>query len=120
MKLIIAHLPHDALESVRTELLDLGVQKITIAQVHSSGPQSGETLRYRGAALPTHARPELRLECVATAERSRAVVGVLREHASTRSGLGGRVAVVDLEELHEASPEDHIFSGDPRLATAVH
>lgn len=36
MKLIVAHLPNDAFESVRTGLLDLGVLRMTISQVHSS------------------------------------------------------------------------------------
>lgn len=120
MKLIIAHLPNDALESVRTELLDLGVLRITISQVHSSGPQSAMTLHARGAVLHTQLRSELRMECVVAAEQTPAVVNVLRGHASTRWGLGGRVAVLDLEEIHQDSPEERIFADDHRLDTAVH
>jgi len=120
MKLIIAHLPNDAFESVRTELLDLGVPRMTVTEVHSSGPQSATMLRSRGVTLRTHLRPELRLECVAPADQTLAVVNVLRGHASTRWGLGGRVTVLDLEGLHEDSSEPHSFPDDPRLDAAVH
>lgn len=120
MKLIGAHLPNDAFEPVKTELLDVGVLRITISEVHSSDPLSATTLEYRGAALHTDLRSELRLECVADDDQSPAVVNVLRGHASTGWGFGGRVAVLDLEELHEASSEDHIFPDDPRLDMALH
>ena len=66
MKLIIAHLPNDAFSPVRTELMDLGVLRMTVSEVHTATLQSAITLRYRGAPLHSHLRPELRLECVAT------------------------------------------------------
>lgn len=118
MKLIIAHLPDDALEPVRSELLDLGVHRTTISEVHSSGTQSAMTLRYRGTALHTHLRSELRLECLATAEQSPAVVNVLRGHTSRAGALAGHVAVLDLEEVHQGVSDDH-FPDDPRLDVAV-
>lgn len=115
MKLIIAHLPHDAFESVRTELVDLGVLRMTISEVHSANGHSAITLRYRGASLETHLRAELRLECVATDRQSPAVINVL----SGNERSAGQVAVLDLEEPHQQSSED-VFSQDPRLDAAVH
>lgn len=107
MKLIIAHLPSDEWESVRTELLDLGVLRTTISQVHSSGPQSDRTLHdLRGAEIHTHLRAELRLELVAAAEQAPAIVELLRGHVGTRWGLDGRVAVLDIEGLHRSSQAD--------------
>lgn len=119
MKLIIAHIPNDAFEPVRAELLDLGVLRMTISVVHSSGPQSARTLRYRGATLQTELRSELRLECVAGAAQSQAVVNVLRGYADAGAGHSGQVAVIDVEELHD-SAEDRIFPDDPRLDTALY
>lgn len=119
MKLIIAHIPNDAFEPVRAELLDLGVLRMTISVVHSSGPQSARTLRYRGATLQTELRSELRLECVAGAAQSPAVVNVLRGYADAGAGHSGQVAVIDVEELH-GSAEDRIFPEDPRLDTALY
>jgi len=119
MKLIIAHLPKDAFEPVRVELLDLGVHKTTISEVHSCGPQAPVTLHYRGAAMIIHVRSELRLECLATAEQSPGVVDVLRRHASRAGAFAGQVAVLELEELHQASSEDDVFSNDPRMETAA-
>ena len=34
MKLIIAHLPNDAFSPVRTALIDLGVLRVTVSEVH--------------------------------------------------------------------------------------
>ncbi len=117
MKLIIAYLPTEAFERARTELLDVGVTRTTISEVRSSGPWSLTSLSYRGAALDVHLRSELRLECLAGDEQSPAVVDVLRGHAS-HAGLAGRVAVLDLEELHVGWTEDAITPGDPRFDMA--
>jgi len=114
MKLIIAHLPINALEPVRTQLIDLGVRRMTISEAHSTSAQHAITLRYRGAPLETHLRAELRLECVATDEWSPAVITVLRRHA----GATGQVAVLDVEELHQERSEEHVFSEDARLEAA--
>ncbi len=119
MKLIIAHVPNDAWESVRTDLLDLGVLRTTLSEVHSWGPLSARTLHYRGAALSTHLRSELRLECVATNEQSDAVAGVLRGYTNTSWGFGGSVAVLDVEELHQPSAEDDVFPDDPRREATI-
>ena len=118
MKLIIAYLPTEAFEQARTALLDVGVTRTTISEVRSSGPSASKTLHYRGAALETNLRSELRLECLADAEQSPAVVDVLRGHAS-QAGLAGRVAVLDLEELHVCWSDDAITPADPRFDMAA-
>ncbi len=119
MKLIIAHLPNGAFESVRSQLFALGILRTTISEVHSSAPGSTKTLRYRGAAVRSHLRSELRLECVATAAQSPAVVSVLREYTSSNLGFGGSIAVLELEELYETSLGDDAFPADPRVDAAV-
>lgn len=120
MKLIIAHLANDAFDAVRCELRDLGVHTTTISEIHTSSPQTAMALQYRGAAMQTHLRPFLKLECVAGDEQATAVVKLLRGHTG-RAGAGAlRVAVVDLEELYEASAADEVFLDDPRLDTRVH
>jgi nitrogen regulatory protein PII len=121
MKLIIAHLPSDAFSSVRTALIDLGVlrvtvSEVTVSEVHTASSQSAITLRYRGAPLHSHLRPELRLECVATDGQSPMIINVLRGYA----GSAGQVAVLELEELHQESSQEPVFSDDPRLEAAVH
>lgn len=96
MKLIVAHLPHDAMQPVRTELLDLGVARITISEVRSSDPGSERTLRYRGAAMNVQMGSELRLECPAPAFIVPAVVSALQAY-------GARIALIDLEDLPDAA-----------------
>jgi len=44
------------------------------------------------------------------------IISVLRAHA----GSAGQVAVLELEELHQAAPEEAVFADDPRLEPAVH
>ena len=116
MKLIIAHVPNDAFEPLRAELIDLGVLRMTVSEVHSTSARSATALRYRGAPLTTHLRAELRIECVATETQSPAVIDVLRTNAI----CAGQIAMLDLEELHQQSSAEVAFSDDPRLDAAVH
>ena len=116
MKLIIAHVPNDAFQQVRAELIDLGVLRMTVAEVHSTSARSAIALRYRGAPLATHLRAELRIECLATETQSLAVIDVLRANA----GCAGQIAVLGLEELHQESSAEVAFSDDRRLDAAVH
>ncbi len=44
------------------------------------------------------------------------IINVLRGYA----GSVGRVAVLELEELHQQSSQEPVFSDDPRLEAAVH
>ena len=113
--LIIAHLPNHAFEPARTELADLGVLRITISEVHSTSMLPAVTLRYRGAALETHLRTELRLECVAPEGEAPAVLDVLCAYA----GRSGQVAVLDIEELHRPRAAEQVFMADPRLESAA-
>jgi len=116
MKLIIAHVPNNAFEPVRAELIDLGVLRMTVSEVHSTSARSAIALRYRGAPLTTHLRAELRIECVATNGRSPAVIAVLCGLA----GPDGQVAALDIEDLHPHWPQDDLFCEDPRREAAVH
>ncbi len=50
MKLIIAHVPNDAFEPVRTELTDLGVLRIAMSEVHSTSAEPAITPLPRSAS----------------------------------------------------------------------
>lgn len=113
MKMIIAHLPNDAIETIRTELDGLGVPRMALAEVFSTSPRPPLTLRYRGAAMQTHLRAEMRFECVATDEQATAVIDLLRDHV----GPYGQIAMLDLEELHQQRSGS--YSEDPRRDIAV-
>ncbi len=115
MKLIIAHLPNDAFDPVRTELNELGVLRVTISEVHSACTETPITLRYRGASLQTRLRPELRLECVTIDGQSARVVDTLRAYA----GVKGQVAVVNLEELYEDGQTNSSIPEDARRLSGV-
>jgi len=120
MKLIIAYLPKTAFEPVRTDLLKLGVNAMTTSEVHSSAPRSAVTLQYRRASMVTHLRSQMRVECFATDDQAPAVVGVLRRQALRAESSAGRVAVLELEELHHTFETDGL-SDDSRLSsTAVY
>ncbi len=113
MKMIIAHLPNDAVETIRTGLDGLGVPRMALTEVFATSPRPPVTLRYRGAAMQTHLRAEMRFECYATDEQATAVIELLRDHA----GPYGQIAVLDLAELHQQ--RSGIYSEDPRLDIAL-
>jgi len=119
MNLIIAHVPNDSFDLVRSELHEIGVGTTTISEVHVSGPQSTRTLRYRRATLQTHLQPALKLECVASDEQSPAIVDLLRRY-TVGAGTGAQwVAVLELNALYEAAVEDDAFPNDPWLVSAL-
>ena len=115
MKLIMAYLPNGSFECARTQLADLGVLRLTVSEVRSTSALPAVTLRYRGASLKTHLRPELRVECVAAEQQAPAAVNVLRACA----GGYGQVLVLDIEELHQSPVQEPTFASDPRLESAM-
>lgn len=117
MKLIIAQIPNDTFEATRTELLAQGVLRMSVAQIYTADPQSTKALHYRGLAVKTHLRPQLRVECIVAAQQSCEIVDILRGSAAL--GHSGSVAVLDLEEYYPASSEAELFTDDPRLVAAT-
>ena len=98
MKMIVAYIRHEAFEPIRQELLDAGYPSLSVLEAKGSGRQKGITKHYRGATIPIHLRPKLRLECVVETEGAGVVVDTILRHARTGAVGDGKVFVLPVEE----------------------
>jgi nitrogen regulatory protein PII len=98
MKMVVAYIRHEAFEPIREELLGAGFPSISVSEVKGSGRQKGLTEHYRGASIPIHLRPKLKLECVVETESAAVVTDAILRHARTGAVGDGKVFVLPVEE----------------------
>ena len=98
MKMIVAYIRHEAFEPIRAELLEAGFPSLTIAEVKGSGRQKGMTEHYRGAEIPLHLRPKLRLECVVDDSDVELVIDTILRHGRTGSVGDGKVFLLPVDD----------------------
>ena len=100
MKMIVAYIRHEAFEPIRQELLDAGFPSLSVTEVKGSGRQKGLTEHYRGASIPIHLRPKLKLECVVESDDAGLVTDAILRHARTGAVGDGKVFVLPVEEAY--------------------
>jgi nitrogen regulatory protein PII len=98
MKMIVAYIRHEAFEPIREELLEAGYPSLSVLEAKGSGRQKGVTEHYRGAALPIHLRPKLRLECVVDDGSVDVVTDTILRHARTGSVGDGKIFLLPVED----------------------
>jgi nitrogen regulatory protein PII len=98
MKMVVAYIRHEAFEPIRHELLQAGFPSMSVTEVKGSGRQKGITEHYRGAELPIHLRPKLKIECVVSTTDVELVVETILRHARTGSIGDGKIFVMPVEE----------------------
>ena len=98
MKMIVAYIRHEAFEPIREELLHEGFPSLSITEVKGSGRQKGITEHYRGAELPIHLRPKVKVECVVETQHVDLVTQTILRHARTGSIGDGKIFVLPVEE----------------------
>ena len=98
MKMIVPYIRHEAFEPIRQDLLAAGFPSLSVTEVKGSGRQKGITEHYRGAELPIHLRPKLKLECVVETEHVRTVAETILRHARTGSIGDGKIFLLPVEE----------------------
>jgi nitrogen regulatory protein PII len=98
MKMVVAYIRHEAFEPIRADLLNAGFPSLTIAEVKGSGRQKGLTEHYRGAEMPIHLRPKLRVECVVDDGDAQLIVETILRHARTGSVGDGKIFLLPVEE----------------------
>jgi len=96
MKLIMAVIKPFKLEAVRTALMDLGVEGMTVSEVKGFGRQKGQTEIYRGAEYNVEFVPKVRLEIVVDDGRAERVIEAVRDAAQTGKIGDGKIFVMDV------------------------
>jgi nitrogen regulatory protein P-II 1 len=99
MKKIEAVISPFKLEEVKAELAAIGVNGLTVAEVHGVGRQRGHTELYRGAEYTIHAVPKVEIEVVVRDEQVPDVVATIREAARTGRIGDGKIFVLPVEDV---------------------
>ncbi len=99
MKLIVAYIQPDKLESVKDELLKADVGKVSvIANAMGCGQQKGHVTSYRGAVTKINLRPKTRLEIAVNDAFVQTTIDAIIKGARTGQIGDGKIFVLPMEE----------------------
>ena len=97
MKLVTAIIQPHRLDPVREKLTSIGIEGMTVTEVHGYGRQKGHTEIYRGAEYKIAFLPKIKLEVAVQDGRVDDVVGVITQASRTGKIGDGKIFVIDLE-----------------------
>jgi len=100
MKLIVAIIKPFRLDEVKTALIGMGVQGLTVTEVRGFGRQRGHTEVYRGAEYKIDFVPKLRLEILVDESDAQRVAQELMEHARTGQIGDGKLWIVPVDAVY--------------------
>ncbi len=100
MRLIVAIIKPFRLDEVKTALISMGVQGLTVTEVRGFGRQRGHTEVYRGAEYKIDFVPKLRLEILVDASDAERVAHELMEHARTGQIGDGKLWIVPVDAVY--------------------
>ena len=100
MKLIVAIIKPFRLDEVKTALISMGVQGLTVTEVRGFGRQRGHTEVYRGAEYKIDFVPKLRLEILVDEPDAERVAQELMEHARTGQIGDGKLWIVPVDAVY--------------------
>ena len=99
MKLVTAIIKLFRLDDVRSTLLGIGVQGVTVTEVKGFGRQRGHTELYRGAKYVVDFLPKHKLEIATSAEQLDQIVDTIIAAARTGKIGDGKIFVSELEHV---------------------
>jgi nitrogen regulatory protein P-II 1 len=99
MKLIIATIKPYKLEEVREALTQAGATGMMVSEIKGYGAQSGHTEIYRGAEYAVNFLPKARIELVVADALADTIVSAIEETAKTGKIGGGKIFVLNVEEV---------------------
>ena len=98
MKLITAVIKPFKLDDVRQAVADIGIQGVTVTEVHGYGSQPGHTEIYRGADYQIDFLPKAKVELAVDDSIAEQVMEAVCNVARSGSTGDGKVWVLDLEQ----------------------
>ena len=107
MKLITAIIKPHQLEPVKEALEAFGVQGMTVSEASGYGRQRGHSEVYRGAEYQIDFVPKVRIEILAEAEDTDAIVDLIAITARTGRIGDGKIWVVPVEDVVRVRTGDH-------------
>jgi nitrogen regulatory protein P-II 2 len=98
MKLITAVIKPFKLDEVRQAVVDIGIQGLTVTEVHGYGRQGGRRESYRGADYQIDFLPRAKIELAVDDSIAEQVIEAVCNVARTGKPGDGKVWVFDLEQ----------------------
>lgn len=98
MKLITAVIKPFRLDEVRQAVADIGIQGVTVTEVHGYGRQLGHREIYRGAEYNVDFLPKAKIELAVDDSIAEQVMEAVCNVARTGKAGDGKVWVLDLEQ----------------------
>jgi len=86
------------LDEVKTALLELGIEGMTISDVRGHGRQKGHTEHYRGGEYTIDLLPKVKLEIVLPDDRVEDTVNTILKKAATGQIGDGKIFLFKVEE----------------------
>ena len=100
MKLIVAIIKPFRLDEVKTALIGMGVQGLTVTEVRGFGRQRGHTEVYRGAEYTIDFVPKLKIEILVDEPDAERVAQLVMEHARTGQIGDGKLWIVPVDAVY--------------------
>ena len=98
MKKIEAIIKPFKMEEVKSALMDLGIQGMTVAEVKGFGRQKGHTEIYRGSEYSVDFLPKIKIEVVVADPQAGPVVEAIIKAAKTGKIGDGKIFVSPVEQ----------------------
>jgi nitrogen regulatory protein P-II 2 len=98
MKLITAVIKPFKVDEVRQAVADIGIQGVTVTEVHGFGRQRGHTEFYRGAEYQVDFLPKAKIELAVDDSIAEQVMEAVCNVARTGKTGDGKVWVLELEQ----------------------
>ena len=99
MKLVSAIIKPFKLQEVREELVNAGIEGLTITEVKGYGRQKGHTEMYRGAEYSVDTLPKIKLEILVEEEKVETVTEVLTKTANTGKIGDGKIFITSVDDV---------------------
>jgi nitrogen regulatory protein P-II 1 len=99
MKKIEAIVRHHKLDDVKTALVGVGLQGMTVTEVRGFGRQRGHTETYRGTEYTVDYVPKVKIEIVASDDVLDKVVNAIVGAARTGQVGDGKIFVSELKDV---------------------
>ena len=96
MKLITAVIKPFKLDEVRQAVADIGIQGVTVTEVHGYGLQQGHMEFYRAAEYPVDSQPKAKVELAVDDSIAEQVIEAVCNVARTGKTGDGKVWVTEL------------------------
>tara|TARA_Y100000746_G_scaffold176548_1_gene154088 strand:- start:10 stop:348 length:339 start_codon:yes stop_codon:yes gene_type:complete len=99
MKLVSAIIKPFKLQEVREELVNAGIEGLTITEVKGYGRQKGHTEMYRGAEYSVDTLPKIKLDILVEDENLGTVTDVIVKTANTGKIGDGKIFVSNIDDV---------------------